>query len=52
VALVAGRIGPQGGGVHRRGAVPPLGRRAAAALRTDPAGYERHVIGFLDRALR
>ena len=24
----------------------------AAALRTDPAGYERHVIGFLDRALR
>jgi pimeloyl-ACP methyl ester carboxylesterase len=24
----------------------------AAALRTDPAGYEAHVIGFLDRALR
>jgi uncharacterized protein len=24
----------------------------AAALRTDPAGYERRVIGFLDRALR
>ncbi len=24
----------------------------AAALRTDPAGYERHVVGFLDRALR
>ena len=24
----------------------------AAALRTDPAGYERHVAGFLDRALR
>ena len=23
----------------------------AAALRTDPAGYERRVIGFLDRAL-
>ena len=23
----------------------------AAALRTDPTGYERHVIGFLDRAL-
>jgi hypothetical protein len=23
----------------------------AAAVRTDPAGYERHVIGFLDRAL-
>jgi uncharacterized protein len=23
----------------------------AAALRTDPQGYERHVIGFLDRAL-
>ena len=24
----------------------------AAALRTDPRGYERRVIGFLDRALR
>ena len=24
----------------------------AAALRTDPAGYEQRVIGFLDRALR
>ena len=24
----------------------------AAALRTDPTGYERRVIGFLDRALR
>ena len=24
----------------------------AAGLRTDPAGYERHVVGFLDRALR
>jgi hypothetical protein len=24
----------------------------AAALRTDPARYERYVIGFLDRALR
>ncbi len=24
----------------------------AAALRTDPAGYERRVVGFLDRALR
>jgi hypothetical protein len=24
----------------------------AAALRTDPAGYERRVIGFLDRSLR
>jgi uncharacterized protein len=24
----------------------------AAALRTDPAGYERRVIGFLDRTLR
>jgi hypothetical protein len=24
----------------------------ASALRTDPAGYERRVIGFLDRALR
>jgi hypothetical protein len=23
----------------------------AAALRTDPAGYDRRVIGFLDRAL-
>ena len=23
----------------------------AAALRTDPAGYERRVVGFLDRAL-
>jgi pimeloyl-ACP methyl ester carboxylesterase len=28
------------------------GAAHAAALRTDPAGYERHVIGFLDRALR
>jgi pimeloyl-ACP methyl ester carboxylesterase len=26
--------------------------RHAAALGTDPAGYERRVIGFLDRALR
>jgi uncharacterized protein len=26
--------------------------RHAAALRTDPSGYERRVIGFLDRALR
>jgi pimeloyl-ACP methyl ester carboxylesterase len=26
--------------------------RHAAALRTDPAGYERRVVGFLDRALR
>ena len=24
----------------------------AAALRTDPTGYQRHVIGFLDRTLR
>jgi hypothetical protein len=24
----------------------------AAALRTDPVGYERRVVGFLDRALR
>ncbi len=24
----------------------------ASALRTDPGGYERHVVGFLDRALR
>jgi uncharacterized protein len=28
------------------------GASHAAALRTDPAGYERHVVGFLDRALR
>ena len=28
------------------------GASHAAALRTDPAGYERHVLGFLDRALR
>ena len=27
------------------------GAQHAAALRTDPAGYERRVVGFLDRAL-
>jgi len=40
--------------MHRRGGelwnLPDASH--ASALRTDPAGYERRVIGFLDRALR
>jgi hypothetical protein len=35
---------------HDRAVEPPDAPRAAA-LRTDRSGYERHVIGFLDRAL-
>ena len=40
--------------MHRRGAelwnLPEASH--AAALRTEPAEYERRVVGFLDRALR
>jgi pimeloyl-ACP methyl ester carboxylesterase len=45
--------GLQAPGRHHDRALEPSARAShAAALRTDPASYERHVIDFLDRALR
>jgi pimeloyl-ACP methyl ester carboxylesterase len=59
MVLSAGR----GRELHVSGAMARRGRSSveqwnlpgashASALRTDPAGYERRVVGFLDRALR
>jgi hypothetical protein len=38
--------------MSRTGAVTASSAAHGSALATDPAGYERRVIGFFDRAFR